>query len=352
MERPRRAEYTPLDFSQWHAGNSLTLSPKFQRRGVWKPAARSFFVDSLLKEMPVPPIYLRQTQSKKRDRVIREVIDGQQRIAAVLDFMAGKYRLSKTLKETWSNKTFDELNQAARDRIATYPFLVEVFHGISDLEVLEIFSRLNIYSVSLNKQELRNGRFFGLFKQSVYSIAHEHLEFWRRYRVFTERNIARMIEAEFVSEIFIAFLSGMQDKKKSIDTMYDNFDDEFPDQGRVEKQFRDIVNEITETLGDTITTTVFRRPPLLYSLFCVLYHHRYGLPKAPIADTKRKPLSRDERISLREAVESLSSRMEAAREGGDVPPRVAAFVNACSRQTDNIKPRETRFKVLYSTAFN
>ena len=65
MERPRRAEYTPLDFSQWHAGNSLTLSPKFQRRGVWKPAARSFFVDSLLKEMPVPPIYLRQTQSKK-----------------------------------------------------------------------------------------------------------------------------------------------------------------------------------------------------------------------------------------------------------------------------------------------
>ena len=352
MERPRRAEYTPLDFSEWHAGNSLTLSPKFQRRGVWKPAVRSFFVDSLLKEMPVPPIYLRQTQSKSRDHVIREVIDGQQRIAAVLGFMAGKYRLSKTLKGAWSNKTFDELNQAERDRIATYPFSVEVFHGISDLQVLEIFSRLNTYSVSLNKQELRNGRFFGFFKQSVYSIAHEHLEFWRRHKVFTEQNIARMIEAEFVSEIFIAFLSGMQDKKKSINVMYENFDEEFPDQERVEKRFRNVVNEITEALGDTITTTVFRRPPLLYSLFCVLYHYRYGLPRAPIENRNRKPLSRDGRLSLREGVESLSSRVEAAREERDVPQRFAAFVNACSRQTDNIKPRETRFKVLYATAFN
>ena len=134
--------------------------------------------------------------------------------------------------------------------------------------------------------------------------------------------------------------------------MYDKFDEEFPNQVRTEKRFRNVVNEITETLGDTITATVFRRPPLLYSLFCVLYHHRYGLPSAPIANTNSKPLSRDGRLSLREAVESLSSRVEAAREGGAVPPRFATFINACSRQTDNIEPRETRFKVLYTTAFN
>lgn len=85
MQKPSRAEYSPLDFAQWKAGNSLSLTPKFQRRGVWKPAARSFFVDSLLRGMPVPPIYLRQMQSPERDRVIREVVDGQQRIAAVLD---------------------------------------------------------------------------------------------------------------------------------------------------------------------------------------------------------------------------------------------------------------------------
>ena len=111
-------------------GNALSLTPKFQRRGVWKPAARSFFVDSLLRGLPVPPIYLRQQQSPERDRVIREVVDGQQRIAAVLDFMEGKYRLSKTLKESWRGKTFSGLTTAEQDRITTYAFSVEVFPGM------------------------------------------------------------------------------------------------------------------------------------------------------------------------------------------------------------------------------
>ena len=53
------------------------------------------------------------------------------------------------------------------------------------VEVLEVFARLNTYSVALNKQELRNGRFFGLFKQSMYQLAYEHLEFWRRQRIRT-----------------------------------------------------------------------------------------------------------------------------------------------------------------------
>lgn len=350
MNKPRRAEYTPLDFAQWKAGNSLSLSPKFQRRGVWKPAARSFFVDSLLRGMPVPPIYLREMQSPERNRVIREVVDGQQRVSAVLDFMEGKYRLAKSLKGTWAGKTFSGLSTEEQDRVTTYPFSVEVFHGIADLDVLEIFSRLNTYSVSLNKQELRNGRFFGRFKQSVYSIAYEHLEFWRRHEIFTEQSIARMLEAEFVSEVFIAFLAGMQDKKKSVDSFYDKYDEAFSDQDRIEKRFREVTDELTEAIGDALSGTVFKRPPLLYTLFCVIYHHRYGLPSTALP-TPKKALSNDNRLALREAVESLSSRVESARAGEEVPSRYAAFVNACLQQTDNIRPRETRFKALFDAAF-
>ena len=350
MKKPRRAEYTPLDFAQWKAGNSLSLSPKFQRRGVWKPAARSFFVDSLLRGMPVPPIYLREMQSPERDRVIREVVDGQQRVAAVMDFMQGKFRLARTLSGTWAGKDFSGLTADEQDRVSTYAFSVEVFHGLSDLEVLEIFSRLNTYSVSLNKQELRNGRFFGLFKQSVYSLAYEHLEFWRRHKIFTEQNIARMLEAEFVSEVFAAFMAGMQDKKNSLDAFYDRYDDSFDSQTQVEKRFREVVDDITEALDGVLVATVFRRPPILYSLFCVIYHFRYCLPGATLA-TPTAAISKDLRLSLREAVESLSARVDEARSGENVPARYTNFVNACLQQTDNIKPRETRFTALYKAAF-
>jgi hypothetical protein len=300
--------------------------------------------------MPVPPVYLRETQSPERDRVIREVVDGQQRIAAVLDFMEGKYRLSKTLNGPWAGKTFSALPTEQQDCVTTYPFSVEVFNGISDLKVLEIFSRLNTYSVSLNNQELRNGRFFGLFKQSVYALAYEHLEFWRRYRIFTEQNIARMLEAEFVSEVFIAFLAGQQDKKGSIEDFYDRYDEQFSARSRIEKRFREVVDEVGESLGDALTETIFRRPPMLYSLFCVLYHRQHGLPGSSLV-TPRKRLSQRERVSLREAAEELSARVEAARAGETMPARYSAFVKACLQQTDNIKPRETRFRALYGAAF-
>jgi|CXWL01.1.fsa_nt_gi hypothetical protein len=350
MKKPRRAEYTPLDFGQWKAGNSLSLSPKFQRRGVWKPAARSFFIDSLLRGMPVPPIYLREMQSPERDRVIREVVDGQQRVAAVMDFMQGKFRLARTLAATWAGKAFGALSNDEQDRVSTYAFSVEVFHGLSDLEVLEIFSRLNTYSVALNKQELRNGRFFGLFKQSAYSLAYEHLEFWRRHGIFTEQNIARMQEAEFVSEIFVAFIVGMQDKKKSLDLFYDKYDESFDVKDQVEKRFREVVDDINEALDGVLVATVFRRPPILYSLFCVIYHYRFALPKATLATPAGK-LSKELRLSLREAVESLSARVEEARAGESVPAHLTHFVKACLQQTDNIKPRETRFTSLYQAAF-
>lgn len=350
MKKPNRAEFTSLDFAQWRAGSSLSLSPKFQRRGVWNPAARSFFIDSLLREMPVPPIYMRQMQSPEKDRVIREVVDGQQRISSVLDFMEGSYRLSKTLKGPWAGKTFSDLSGDEQDRVRTYSFSVEVFHGISDLEVLEIFSRLNTYSVSLNKQELRNGRYFGLFKQSVYALAHEHLEFWRRHSIFTEQSIARMLEAEFVSEVFIAQLAGMQDKKKSIDSFYDKHDEKFQQQGTIEKRFREVVDDINESLDGVLKASVFRRPPILYSLFCVLLHRRHGLPGASLASPK-SALSKDDHLSLREAVESLSEKVEVARAGDDVAARYAGFVKACLQQTDNIRPRETRFTALYRAAF-
>jgi Protein of unknown function DUF262 len=350
MKVPSRSVYTPLDFAQWKAGNGLHLTPKFQRRGVWKPAARSFFIDSLLRGMPVPPIYVRQTQSETRDRVVREVIDGQQRVAAVLAYLEGDYRLSRTLQADWANKTYDQLTQAERDRINTFPFAVEVFHGISDLEVLEVFSRLNTYSVPLNQQELRNGRFFGRFKQCVYALAYEHLEFWRRHQVFTEQNIARMLEVEFVSEVVVAFVAGMQDKKKSLDVFYEKFDESFPERDRIERRFREVVDDVNASLVDDLKETVFRRPPLLYSLLCAIYHRRYGLPGTKLTSPK-KALTKDERMSLASAVRELSEKVEAVKQGEVVSDSHRLFVGASLQQTDNIRPRTERFNAVYRSAF-
>ena len=350
MEKPQRSLYTPTDFLEWRESASLDLTPKFQRRGVWTSGARSFFIDTMLRLMPVPPIYIRVRQSDDRKRRVREIIDGQQRISCVLDFLDGKYRLSRTLAGPWAGKTFDLLTPKEQQRIETYTFSSELFHGISDPEVLQIFARLNTYSVPLNAQELRNGRYFGFFKESVYQLASAHLEFWRRHNIFSERRIARMLDVELTSELVIAQIDGMQDKKKSIDKLYQKYDEQYPERELNERRFRGVIDTVNECFSDTLRETEFSRAPLFYTLFCAIYHRQYELPNFKLK-TSRKRLSRNERLSLVEAVQKLSDLIADVRQGVPLSGDAKALVNACLRQTDNIKPRQVRLTFLYKTAF-
>ena len=296
--------------------------------------------------MPIPPIYIRVTQSSDKKRRVRQIVDGQQRLSCVLDFIGGKFRLSHGLHAPWRGKTCDELTIDEQDRIRNYSFAAEIFQGISDREVLEIFSRLNTYSVQLNAQELRNGRFFGEFKNCVYSLAYEHLEFWRRHRIFTERNIARMMEVELTSELVVTQLAGMQDKKKTIDLFYSKFNDSFDARELQERHFREVIDLINDTFDTGLGETEFSRPPIFYSLFGALYHRRFGLEGVALP-TPRKSLTKDEKISLANAVAELS----AALERKEFNLEYTEFVTACLRQTDNIKPREIRLASIYEKAF-
>lgn len=281
---------------------------------------------------------------------MNEVIDGQQRVSAVLDYIDGKYRLSRNLSSDWAGKTFRDLTAAHRQAIMNHSFSTEIFLGITDLEVLEIFARLNTYSVPLNAQELRNGKYFGSFKQSMYSLAIEHLEFWRRQKIFSERSIARMLEVELTSELSIALLDGMQDKKKSIDEFYGRYEEEYRSRSQIERRFREVIDEINEVFDEGIASTEFSRAPLFYSLFCAVAHRRFGLPNSALA-TPKKTLNAAEREGLADAVQRLSDTIEKAREGDAIPNSLKGFVGASLTQTDNIKPRQERLRVLYQRAF-
>ena len=351
MQKPQRSSFTSLDFLEWHEGGSLVLTPKFQRRGVWKTAARSYLIDTLLREMPVPPIFLRVRQSDDKKKMIREVIDGQQRITSVIDYMNGKYALSSNIGALNPGKYFEDLPSASQDTIRQYSFVCEVFSAISDMEVLQIFARLNTYSVPLNAQELRNGQFFGPFKQTAYQLASEHLEFWRKNRLFSEQGIARMREVELVSELMILQIDGLQDKKKSINDFYDKYDQKFADQKQVEKRFRSVIDSITDSVGEVLRDSEFRRTPLFYSLFAAVFHRMYGVPNQKLRTSSSSNLAKAEGESLRETILKLSEQISLARQDEIIQDQYERFVAACLQQTDNIRPRQIRLDEIYRRAF-
>ena len=192
MDKPHRDSYSPSNFIEWREAQSLEIAPKFQRRSVWKQPQRSFLIDTILRQMPVPPLFLRNIYDTSKEKVVREVVDGQQRLRAVLDFIDEKYALSKTLEAPYGGKKFSVLTEDQKASIMCYRFICESFDGISDREVLEVFQRLNMHSVPLSKQELRNGRYFGRFKQACYRTAYNHLEFWVGIIFSTEDKILRV----------------------------------------------------------------------------------------------------------------------------------------------------------------
>src|SRR5947208_9602966 len=86
-----KTHYKVSDFISWAKASTLILSPSFQRRSVWPAGAKSYLIDTIVRGLPIPIIFLRE-QKTDLDSLEpkREVVDGQQRIRTLLTFIAPK----------------------------------------------------------------------------------------------------------------------------------------------------------------------------------------------------------------------------------------------------------------------
>ncbi len=192
-----RTQYRISDFVAWQRDNALELNPNFQRRPVWKKGAKSYLMDTIIRGLPVPIIFLRDLRSDlKTLKAKRDVVDGQQRIRTILSFIDHKllkdfdparddFTIDPTHNEKLGGKSFAQLDREHKQRILDYQFSVHSFPAdTDDREILQIFARMNATGVKLNAQELRNADFYGRFKTLAYKLAMEQLNRWRDWRIF------------------------------------------------------------------------------------------------------------------------------------------------------------------------
>src|ERR1700691_5095723 len=80
------------DFVDWEKAKTLELAQKFQRRVQWRPGAKSFLIDTIVRNFPIPIIFLREKRPDAQSlQLIREVVDGQQRLNTVLSFVIPEF---------------------------------------------------------------------------------------------------------------------------------------------------------------------------------------------------------------------------------------------------------------------
>lgn len=268
------------DFEQWNDRGELVLAPKFQRREVWKPKARSYLIDTIIRGKPIPKLYMRQDVEPRTRKTTREIVDGQQRLRTVLSFLKDGFSISKAHHEDYGGLSYSGLDPDVQSDILKYEFVVDLLEDMPDPDVYEVFARINTHSERLKDQELRNARWFGDFKSSVYVLSHRLVTFFESNKILTPASILRMAEAEFISELLLAIHEGIREGKKAVlDNAYRGYDDHFPNRGRHEKRLVETVDTIGNILGVELPDTVFRARRLFYPLFCSAYHMQFGLPK-------------------------------------------------------------------------
>lgn len=290
-----RTQYRVSDFVTWQREGTLQLNPNFQRRPVWRKGAKSFLIDTIVRGLPVPIIFLRDLKADLKDfKSGRDIVDGQQRIRTILSYVDPKllpdfkpdrdeFTLMAVHNSRLGGKSFDQLPDDDRQRILDYQFSVHSFPAdTDDREILQIFARMNSTGVKANAQELRNAEFKGWFKTTAYTLAAEQLNRWRDWGIFSPEQIARMNEVELTSEFLVLILNGVMDKNnKTLSNYYKIYDEEFPGRREVESRFRKVFDFIDSQFSGDEIRELFKRRTVFYALFTSIYGLMYEI-KMPI----------------------------------------------------------------------
>ena len=196
----------------------IDLSPEFQRRNIWDNDRRSRFIESVIMNIPIPPVFLGEV-----DYATYAVLDGRQRLTALHEFMRNNYRLSNL--NVWSElqgKNFNDMKDDGLDKYFIRRFIpaIVVLRESSTQVKYDVFDRLNTGGIVAEPMEIRNAVFPGEFNDLLHSLTktEEFLYLWNIPSSGPERVAnkiyARMQDLELALRFFgvSAYTGGMKFK--------------------------------------------------------------------------------------------------------------------------------------------
>ncbi len=225
--------YSKFNNEEW------IIDKSYQRRKVWGIKDNIRLIETILLELVIPEIFIWDCDTDpKTGKTITHIVDGQQRINAIFEFiqekfkLQSKYLISTDIKELYGDLTFSKLPDNIKKIIWVYEIsVVNLSSKFSLEEIKNMFYRLNLTDYSLNEQEKRNSM-DSLFGQAAESLA--DLDFWTKHKVFSPKDVRRMGDVEYCSSILLLCREGIVDqtKQETLDQLYLDFVDEYPDRDK------------------------------------------------------------------------------------------------------------------------
>ena len=246
------------DLFRMYKQGSLDIQPEFQRDIVWNNSDQTRFIDSLIKQLPIPSLCFSYDPQQQKWLVI----DGLQRISTIIRFLKGDdWNLAK-IDDVESNiagisaaaiKNDENLKQFyQRVENSTIPITV-LRCNYKDKKHLSylftIFHRLNSTGLKLNNQEIRNCIYSGSFNRMLQEL--DLYENWRKVNKMKTNNSYRMQKQELILRFF-AFYYKLDDYTGNLASFLSDFmaDNRFPSKEKIKsdmKLFKETINILYNT---------------------------------------------------------------------------------------------------------
>ncbi len=175
----------------------IVLEVPFQRKQIWKPEQASSLLESIIMNVPIPPLYFAEEENGSW-----LVLDGLQRLSSIKNYYDNEFALSKleVLTELEKRK-YKDLPPKAKSLLDDGMLRVNVIKKDSHRDIkYDIFMRLNRGAVTLNYQELRNCMYRGNLNDAAKELCKENSTF---LEILKQKNShQRYLDVEFIIRYF------------------------------------------------------------------------------------------------------------------------------------------------------
>ena len=218
--------------------SQINLDPPYQRRSVWSPNDRRYFIDTVLNDYPAPPVFLHKTLDDN-GKPTYHVVDGKQRLQTIFSFTQNKVRIPEDFGvAALQGKRWSDLDRGTREKVWNYVIIVEMLPDASEASIRSTFERINRNSRKLSSQELRHAKYDGWFAGTA-EVEAERQE-WRDFGISTTARSKRMSDVQFISELMQITIKreifGFD--QNGLDDLYAEFDDPSEKEDFSEDEFR------------------------------------------------------------------------------------------------------------------
>lgn len=240
--------------------------PGFQRGFVWNGPEKSRFIESLILGLPVPNVFLAKDSTTKS----LNIVDGQQRLRSLGDFMDGKFYLtgkeiqedlrgsyfSKEVAKAPTSKALSDGDARALSDAVLHSIVIKPDPAHDDPErgheynqaIVQIFRRLNTSGKPLQAHEIRTSIFYGPLDSMI-----RDLNEFKPWRDLFGKHHSRLKDMELVLR-FVALRENLDGYKSPMPRFLDTFMEQHREMPKekveeVAQAFRDVTTWVVNTIG-------------------------------------------------------------------------------------------------------